>query len=138
MPRDDEEYAGSAGEEMAPETVALDATPPKPEGRIVSKRMIPANDADTEHVRKILRRMPFAGDMFAPYVRAVEAEPIPPVNSRGGRDVEGWTAVYEAIVQPSESTRGRDGQSTGGGEIGGQGRGRLDARRLRGADRRLA
>ncbi|BEI80784.1 hypothetical protein CcaverHIS002_0113130 [Cutaneotrichosporon cavernicola] len=91
---------GFSGEEMSPETAALDATPPKPEGRIVSKRMIPATEADTAHTRKILLRMPFAGDMFAPHVRAIEAEPIPPINSRGGRDVEGWTAVYEAIVQP--------------------------------------
>lgn len=91
-------YAGSAASDTPENPDDKGPTP-----RIVSKAMIPAVDADTEAVRKILLRMPFAGEQFAPYVRAIEAEPLPPINARGGRDVEGWTAVYEAIVQPSES-----------------------------------
>lgn len=91
-------YAGSYASSVAEEDSAARAN----DERIVSKRMIPATDADTEHVRRILLRMPFAGEMFAPHIRAIEAEPLPPINARGGRDVEGWTAVYEAIVQPSE------------------------------------
>ena len=46
--------------------------------------------------------MPFAGDMFAPHCKAVAYEPLPPVTVRGGRDCEGWTCVYEAVVQDSE------------------------------------
>lgn len=65
---------------------------------------IPATEADTTDVQRRLRRMPFAGEMMAPHVRAVEADPLPPVNARGGRDVEGWTAVYEATVQDGEDS----------------------------------
>jgi hypothetical protein len=63
---------------------------------------IPATEADTIDVRRRLLRMPFAGAAFAPYFSAVEADPLPPINARGGRDVEGWTAVYEAVVQDGE------------------------------------
>ncbi|KAL1412255.1 hypothetical protein Q8F55_003266 [Vanrija albida] len=63
-------------------------------------RMIPATEEDTLFLRKIMNRMPFAGGIFAPHFRAVEAEEIPAVNAKGGRDTDGWTAVYEAIVQP--------------------------------------
>lgn len=66
------------------------------------KELIPATDADTEHLRYFLRAMPFAGDTFAPHCRAVAYEALPPVNARGGRDCEGWTCVYEAVVQDSE------------------------------------
>lgn len=66
------------------------------------KELIPATDADTEHLRYFLGAMPFAGDTFAPHCKAVAYEPLPPVNARGGRDCEGWTCVYEAVVQDSE------------------------------------
>lgn len=66
----------------------------------MSKTMVPATEADTARVQRHLARMPFVGAQFAPHFRAVSAMPMPPLNERGGRDAEGWTAVYEAIVQP--------------------------------------
>jgi len=60
---------------------------------------IQATEADTRDVQRRLARMPFAGSIFAPHVKAVEYDPLPPINARGGRDVEGWTAVYEAVIQ---------------------------------------
>lgn len=69
-------------------------------------RMIPATEEDTLYVRKIMGNMPFAGDTFAPHFRAVEAQEMPSVNAKGGRDTDGWTAVYEAIVQPSRLSCG--------------------------------
>lgn len=62
--------------------------------------LVAASEADQESVRHILGRMPFASTIIAPHVRLVGQQPLPPVNSRGGRDVEGWKAVYEAVVQP--------------------------------------
>lgn len=66
------------------------------------RTLVPATDEDNAHLRFFFRAMPFAGAIFEPHCRAVEAEPLPPLNARGGRDAEGWTAVYEAIVQESE------------------------------------
>ncbi|RSH80403.1 uncharacterized protein EHS24_008980 [Apiotrichum porosum] len=74
----------------------------------MSKTMVPATEADTARVQRHLARMPFVGAQFAPHFRAVSAMPMPPLNQRGGRDAEGWTAVYEAIVQP-EWINGRGG-----------------------------
>lgn len=63
----------------------------------------PATDFDTSEVQRRLRRMPFAGEIMAPHVRAVEQDPLPPINEKGFRECEGWVAVYEAVVQESES-----------------------------------
>jgi hypothetical protein len=65
-----------------------------------TRSMIPAVEEDTVLLKRWLRRMPFAGDTFASSCRAIEAEPLPPVNAKGGRDAEGWTAVYEVTVKP--------------------------------------
>ncbi|EJT52456.1 hypothetical protein A1Q2_00566 [Trichosporon asahii var. asahii CBS 8904] len=61
----------------------------------------PATDFDTSEVQRRLRRMPFAGEIMAPHVRAVEQDPLPPINEKGFRECEGWVAVYEAVVQES-------------------------------------
>jgi hypothetical protein len=61
---------------------------------------IPATEEDTIAVQRRISRMPFVGKMMGPHFKAVEADPMPPINARGGRDVEGWTAIYEATVQP--------------------------------------
>lgn len=63
----------------------------------------PATDFDTSEVQRRLRRMPFAGEIMAPHVRAVEQDPLPPINEKGFRECEGWVAVYEAVVQESKS-----------------------------------
>lgn len=65
----------------------------------------PATDFDTSEVQRRLRRMPFAGEIMAPHVRAVEQDPLPPINEKGFRECEGWVAVYEAVVQESEYLR---------------------------------
>lgn len=82
-----------------------------------TKELVPATDADTEHLRYFLRAMPFAGDTFAPHCRAVAYEPLPPVNARGGRDCEGWTCVYEAVVQDGESLHRREMLAFESGEM---------------------
>lgn len=61
----------------------------------------PATAQDTADLQRRLARMPFAGDTFAPFVKAVEFDPLPPINAKGGRDCEGWVAVYEGTVQQS-------------------------------------
>lgn len=66
--------------------------------------MVPATPKDQERLQRTLASMPFAGGTFAPFVTALEAEPLPPINAKGGRDAEGWTAVYEAVVQPGACT----------------------------------
>lgn len=71
-----------------------------------TRAFVPATEEDTELLNRWLYRMPFAGDTFATGCRAVEAEPLPPVNERGGRDAEGWTAVYEATVKEGECVGG--------------------------------
>ncbi|KLT45737.1 hypothetical protein CC85DRAFT_282368 [Cutaneotrichosporon oleaginosum] len=65
-----------------------------------TRTMVPAVEEDTVLLARWLRRMPFAGDTFASSCRAIEAEPLPPINAKGGRDAEGWTAVYEVTVKP--------------------------------------
>ncbi|BEJ18244.1 hypothetical protein CspHIS471_0705210 [Cutaneotrichosporon sp. HIS471] len=65
-----------------------------------TRAMVPAVEEDTVLLKRWLRRMPFAGETFASSCRAIEAEPLPPINTRGGRDAEGWTAVYEVTVKP--------------------------------------
>lgn len=65
-----------------------------------TRAMLPATEEDTVLLARWLRRMPFAGDTFASSCLALEAEPLPPINAKGGRDAEGWTAVYEVTVKP--------------------------------------
>ena len=67
----------------------------------------PATEFDTSEVQRRLRRMPFAGEIMAPHVRAIEQDPLPPINEKGFRECEGWVAVYEAVVQESKYRRGR-------------------------------
>lgn len=67
----------------------------------ITKGREPATDFDTAEVQRRLRRMPFAGEIMAPHVRAIEQDPLPPINEKGFRDCEGWVAVYEAVVQES-------------------------------------
>lgn len=55
---------------------------------------------------------------MAEHIRLVECHELPPVNKRGGRDVEGWEAVFEADVQKSEKLQL---QLTPGWTNGGQG-----------------
>lgn len=68
-----------------------------------SKDLIPATEFDTLRLRQALHDVPFLGPTFAPYCSVVAAHPVPDLNERGNRDAEGWTAVYEAVVQESES-----------------------------------
>lgn len=51
-------------------------------------------------MKRVLSKMPFASDIIAPHIRLVGQQPLPEINARGGRDIEGWKAVYEAVVQP--------------------------------------
>lgn len=67
-----------------------------------TRTMLPATEEDTVLLHRWLRRMPFAGETFATGCRALEAEPLPPVNAKGGREAEGWTAVYEVTVKAGE------------------------------------
>jgi hypothetical protein len=68
-----------------------------------SKAMVPATAEDTAFAKHVLARMPMCGH-WSESVVAVEALPLPPINSRGSRDSEGWTAVYEITVQPGKNT----------------------------------
>lgn len=36
-------------------------------------------------------------------IRPVAFDPLPPINSRGGRDVNGWRTIYEGVVEPNWS-----------------------------------
>lgn len=67
-----------------------------------SKDLIPATDFDTLRLQQALNDVPFLGPLFAPYCSVVAAHPVPDLNERGQRDAEGWTVVYEAVVQESE------------------------------------
>lgn len=80
----------------------------------ITKGREPATDFDTSEIQRRLRRMPFAGEIIAPHVRAVEQDPLPPINEKGFRDCEGWVAVYEAVVQESESARVEQVQASRG------------------------
>lgn len=78
-----------------------------------AREMLPATEEDTVLLHRWLRRMPFAGETFASSCKALEAEPLPPINAKGGREAEGWTAVYEVTVKDGEY--GGVGASRAGG-----------------------
>lgn len=46
-----------------------------------------------------LAAMPYCPNMHE-HIRLTQCSEMPPVNAKGGRDVEGWEAVFEADVQP--------------------------------------
>lgn len=79
-----------------------DSDADRPMSYTITKGREPATDFDTSEVQRRLRRMPFAGEIMAPHVRAIEQDPLPPINEKGFRECEGWVAVYEAVVQESK------------------------------------
>lgn len=64
--------------------------------------MTPSTRDDIENFKRLVQHAPFGAGLalnIAPYA----TDPIPPLNLRGGRNAEGWRAVYEGVVQPGES-----------------------------------
>ncbi|RSH88539.1 uncharacterized protein EHS24_001084 [Apiotrichum porosum] len=61
--------------------------------------MTPSTRDDIENFKRLVQHAPFGAGLalnIAPYA----TDPIPPLNLRGGRNAEGWRAVYEGVVQP--------------------------------------
>lgn len=75
---------------------------PSPTAPPLPADLVAPSAEDHANVKLILSRMPFASTIIAPHVRLVGQQPLPEINARGGRDVEGWTAIYEAVVQPGK------------------------------------
>lgn len=64
--------------------------------------MIPATEEDIAQFAATVSHAPF-GAALAPQIKPYASDPLPPINSRGGRAAEGWRAVYSGTVMKGKS-----------------------------------